>query len=70
MYSTVKLGGYYAPAKDIDCTTGFNFYFGTGAVLYPTKRLGVFGEIGLDYFTYMDCDLNRLSIRAGISIRI
>jgi hypothetical protein len=70
-YATVKLGGYYVPAKDIDCTgVGLNCYFGTGAVLYPTKRLGIFGEIGLDYFTYMDCELNRLSIRAGISIRI
>ena len=69
-YTTVKLGGYYAPSKDIDCTAGFNFYFGTGAVLYPTKRLGIFGEIGIDYFTYMDCELNRLTIKAGVSIRI
>ena len=69
-YTTVKLGGYYAPAKDIDCTAGFNFYFGIGAVLYPTERLGIFGEIGADYFTYMDCELNRLTIRAGVSIRI
>ena len=47
-----------------------NFYFGFGAVLYPTKRLGIFGEIGADYFTYMDCELNRWTIRAGVSIRI
>ena len=70
-YTTVKSGLYYAPAKDTDFTgVGFNCYLGIGAVFYPFKKFGIFSEIGGDYFSYMDCELNRLSIRAGISIRM
>ena len=70
-YATVKLGGYFVPAKDIDCTgVGLNWYIGTGSVYYPFERLGIFGEIGVDWFSYMDSELNRFSIRAGISIKL
>ena len=70
-YTTVKTGLYYVPAKDTDFTgVGFNCYFGVGAVFYPFERLGIFSETGVDYFSYMDSELNRLSIRAGISIRM
>jgi hypothetical protein len=73
-YTTVKTGLYYVPAKDTDFTgTGFNCYLGIGSVFYPFERWtrwGIFGEIGGDYFSYMDSELNRLSIRVGISRRM
>jgi hypothetical protein len=70
-YITVKTGLYFVPAKDTDFTgTGFNCYFGIGSAFYPFERLGIFGEVGGDYFSYMDSELNRFSIRAGISIRL
>ena len=70
-YTTVKTGLYFAPAKDTDFTgAGFHCYMGFGAVFYPFKRIGILGEIGGDYFSYMDCELNRLSFRTGISIRM
>ena len=70
-YTTVKTGLYYVPAKDTDFTgAGFNCYIGIGTVFYPSERVGIFSEIGGDYFSYMDCELNRLLIRAGISIRL
>jgi len=70
-YTTVKSGLYYVPTKDTDFTgVGFNCYMGIGAVFYPFEKFGIFGEIGGDYFSYMDCELNRFSIRVGISIRM
>jgi hypothetical protein len=67
----VKTGLYYVPAKDTDFTgTGFNCYLGFGSVFYPFEKWGIFGEIGGDYFSYMDSELNRFSIRVGISIRM
>ena len=76
IYLTAKMGGYYVPdenePKSKPNGLGFNCYGGLGVSYYFFEKIGVFGEIGYDYYPKFEnyVTMSKAKYKLGITIRI
>jgi len=76
VYATVKLGGYHVPDKNETnykpYGAGVNCYAGLGSSYYFLEKIGVFGEIGYDYYPAFEnyVSMSKMALRIGVSLGI